>query len=157
MCASAARRTASPAPIATMALVAAVPTLWPTIIAQACSKVSDPVCTATSVVAAANGIKVPRNAFHPGLQVVDADKEQPKPGQNGSGRTGFAVGDQPQKGTDTDHWQGKGGNPQAKAEYRHQPWRRGCAESGANDDPHRLREGDQSGADEADDGQRRRG
>ena len=38
MCASAARRTATPAPIATMALVAAVPTLCPTIIAQASTR-----------------------------------------------------------------------------------------------------------------------
>ena len=53
ICAIAARRTANPAPIATSALVAAVPTLWPTIIAQACPKVSDPACTATSVAAAA--------------------------------------------------------------------------------------------------------
>ncbi len=45
----------------------------------------------------------------------------------------------------------------AKTEDRHQPWRRGRAESRADDDPDRLREGDQSGADEADDGERRRG
>jgi hypothetical protein len=53
ICAIAARRTANPAPIATNALVAAVPTLWPTIIAQACSKVNDRPCTTTSVAAAA--------------------------------------------------------------------------------------------------------
>ena len=53
MWARAARRTASPAPIATIALVAAVPTLWPTIIAQAWSKLNEPACSATSVVAAA--------------------------------------------------------------------------------------------------------
>ena len=35
------------------AVVAVVPTLCPTIIAQPCSKVSEPACTATSVVAAA--------------------------------------------------------------------------------------------------------
>ena len=53
MCAIAARLAASVAPIATNALIAAVPTLCPTIIAQACTKVSEPACSATSVVAAA--------------------------------------------------------------------------------------------------------
>jgi hypothetical protein len=47
------RRTATPPPIAASALVAAVPTLCPTTIAQACSKVNDPASSATSVVAAA--------------------------------------------------------------------------------------------------------
>src|SRR5208282_2714810 len=51
----------------------------------------------------------------------------------------------------------RGGNPQAKTKDRDQPWRRSRTESRADDDPDRLREGDQSGADETDDGQRRRG
>ena len=53
MCASAARRTARLPPITTSAVVAAVPTLCPTIIAQPCSNVSEPAFSATSVVAAA--------------------------------------------------------------------------------------------------------
>ena len=47
------RRTARPPPIAASAVVAAEPTLWPTIIAQPCWKVSEPASRATNVVAAA--------------------------------------------------------------------------------------------------------
>ena len=44
-----------------------------------------------------------------------------------------------------------------KAEQRHHPGRRGRPERGADDDPDRLRQGDQSRADEADDGEACRG
>ena len=41
----------------------------------------------------------------------------------------------------------------AKTEQRHHPRRRGRSERRTHDDPDRLREGDESGADEADDGE----
>ena len=47
--------------------------------------------------------------------------------------------------------------PEAQTEDRHQPDRRGRSERRADDDPDRLREGDQSRADEADDGEDGRG
>ena len=53
MCASAERRTARPPPTITSPVVAAVPTLCPTIIAQPCSNVSEPAFNATSVAAPA--------------------------------------------------------------------------------------------------------
>src|SRR5215469_5331076 len=107
--------------------------------------------------ASANGIEVPRNPLHSRLQVVDADEEQSESGQDRSARTRFALANNPEKGTDTEHRQSKSRYPQAKPEYRYQPWCRGRAESRANDYSNGLREGDQSGADEANDGKRRRG
>src|SRR5215813_4306653 len=101
MCANAARRTANPAPIATIALVAAVPTLCPTIIAQACSNAGENPLPAET--ASANGIEVPRNALHPGLKVIDGDEEKSEPRQDGSGRARSALGDQPEKGADAEH------------------------------------------------------
>jgi hypothetical protein len=84
-------------------------------------------------------------------------EEQSEPGQDQPGRTRFALGNNPEKGTETEHRQSKRRYPQAKPEYRYQPWCRGRAKSRANNYPNGLREGDQSGADEANDGQRRRG
>src|SRR5215831_7358725 len=92
--------------------------------------------------ASANRIQVPRNSFHSSLQVLGADEEQSESGQDLPGRTRFALSNNPEKGTDTEHRQSKSRYPQAKPEYRYQPWCRGRAESRANDYPNGLREVD---------------
>jgi hypothetical protein len=51
----------------------------------------------------ANGIEVPRNAFHPGLKIFDPDEEQSEASKDGSDRARFALGDQPEKGADPEH------------------------------------------------------
>src|SRR5215472_10016755 len=57
--------------------------------------------------ASSDGVEIPRNPFHSGLQVFDADKQQSASGQDRPGRTRFALGNNPEKGTDAEHRQSK--------------------------------------------------
>ena len=62
-----------------------------------------------------------------------------------------------QRSADAEHGQGGGRNPEAQTEDGHQPDRRGRSERRTDNHPDRLREGDQSRVDEADDGEDGRG
>src|SRR5277367_4085702 len=184
MCASADRRTASPAPIATNALVAAVPTLCPTIIAQAWSNLSEPACSATSVVAAAAlelcmtiDIRIPIPArihcqpkplpptasrFHempsiPVWRYSIPKKSSPKPARIAPKDRVRPLAISQRKAPMPSSGMAKAETLTRKTKDRDQPWRRGRAESRAYDDPDRLREGDQSRADETNHGERRCG
>src|SRR5262249_22676882 len=102
-------------------------------------------------------LEVPRNAFHPRLEEVDPGEEQSEARQDRAERAHSSVRDQPQQGADPEQRQSRIGNPDAQAEVRHHPRRRGGSQSRADRDPDRLREGDETGADEADHGEDRRG
>src|SRR5262249_367702 len=88
-------------------------------------------------------LKVPRNAGHSRLEIVDPGEDQSEAREDGSERARLATRDQPEKGADAEDGKGRGGNPEPKAEERHHPRGRRRSERCADVDRDRLGKGDQ--------------
>lgn len=61
-------------------------------------------------------LEIPRNASHPRLQEVDPGEDQSEAREDRSQRSRLAACDQPEKGADAEHGQGRGRNPEAQTE-----------------------------------------